>query len=69
MVMISENAKRISDVVYSRRGTISTCNLDDPHFGFRYDKIKVVNNKVAITGPIHPEFEGVPVPLYLPFGF
>ena len=69
MVMISENAKRIGDVVYSRRGTISTCNLDDPHFGFRYDKIKVVNNKVAITGPIHPEFEGVPVPLYLPFGF
>ncbi|HEY5773829.1 MAG TPA: putative LPS assembly protein LptD, partial [Chitinophagaceae bacterium] len=36
---------------------------------FRYDKIKVVNNKVAITGPIHPEFEGVPIPIYLPFGF
>jgi len=69
MVMISEYAKRIGDVVYSRRGTISTCNLDDPHFGFRYDKIKIVNNKVAITGPVHPEFEGVPVPLYLPFGF
>jgi lipopolysaccharide assembly outer membrane protein LptD (OstA) len=69
MVMISQDAKRIGDVLYSRKGTISTCNLDDPHFGFRYDKIKVVNNKVAITGPIHPEFEGVPVPIYLPFGF
>src|SRR6188508_1981526 len=69
MVMIAQDAKRIGDVVYSRKGTISTCNLDDPHFGFRYDKIKVVNNKVAITGPIHPEFEGVPIPLYLPFGF
>jgi len=69
MVMISEYAKRIGDVVYSRRGTISTCNLDDPHFGFRYDKIKIVNNKVAITGPVHPEFEGVPIPIYLPFGF
>ena len=69
MVMISQDAKRIGDVVYSRKGTISTCNLDDPHFGFRYDKIKVVNNKVAITGPIHPEFEGVPIPIYLPFGF
>ncbi len=69
MVMISQYAKRIGDVVYSRRGTISTCNLDDPHFGFRYDKIKIVNNKVAITGPVHPEFEGVPIPIYLPFGF
>jgi lipopolysaccharide assembly outer membrane protein LptD (OstA) len=69
MVMIAQDTKRIGDVVYSRKGTISTCNLDDPHFGFRYDKIKVVNNKVAITGPIHPEFEGVPIPIYLPFGF
>ncbi len=69
MVMISEDAKRVGNVVYSRKGTISTCSLDDPHFGFRYDKIKVVNNKVAITGPIHPEFEGVPIPIYLPFGF
>jgi lipopolysaccharide assembly outer membrane protein LptD (OstA) len=61
MVMISQDTKRIGDVIYSRKGTISTCNLDDPHFGFRYDKIKIVNNKVAITGPIHPEFEGVPI--------
>ena len=32
-------------------------------------RIKMVNNKVAVTGPIHPEFEGVPIPIYLPFGF
>ncbi|HEU5164489.1 MAG TPA: putative LPS assembly protein LptD [Chitinophagaceae bacterium] len=69
IVMSAEKSKRIGNVLYARRGVLSTCNLDDPHFGFRYDKIKVVNNKVAITGPIHPEFEGVPIPLYLPFGF
>ena len=69
MVMSAEKSKRVGNVLYARRGVLSTCNLDDPHFGFRYDKIKVVNNKVAITGPVHPEFEGVPVPLYLPFGF
>jgi len=67
--MIGTDVKRIGDVIYSRKGVITTCMLDDPHFGFRYDKIKVVNNKVAITGPIHPEFEGVPIPIYLPFGF
>jgi len=69
ILVIAEKSKRIGNVVYARRGVLTTCNLDDPHFGFRYDKIKVINNKVAITGPIHPEFEGVPIPLYLPFGF
>ncbi|HKC37683.1 MAG TPA: putative LPS assembly protein LptD, partial [Chitinophagaceae bacterium] len=69
VLIIAENSKRIGNVVYARKGVLTTCNLDDPHFGFRYDKIKVVNNKVAITGPIHPEFEGVPIPIYIPFGF
>jgi LPS-assembly protein len=64
-----DNVKRIGNIIYSRKGVLSTCMYDDPHFGFRYDKIKMVTNKVAITGPIHPEFEGVPIPIYLPFGF
>ena len=69
VLFIAEKSKRIGDVIYARRGVLTTCHLDDPHFGFRYDKIKIVNNKVAVTGPVHPEFEGVPVPIYLPFGF
>ena len=67
--LVGEDVKRIGNVIYSRKGVITTCTLDDPHFGFRYEKIKLVNNKVAITGPIHPEFESVPIPIYLPFGF
>ncbi|MBK8952974.1 MAG: LPS-assembly protein LptD [Chitinophagaceae bacterium] len=31
--------------------------------------MKVINQKLAVSGPAHPEFEGVPVPLWLPFGF
>jgi lipopolysaccharide assembly outer membrane protein LptD (OstA) len=31
--------------------------------------MKLVNKKLAVSGPVHPEFEGVPVPIYLPFGF
>jgi hypothetical protein len=27
-----------------------------------------MNKKLVVTGPVHPEFEDVPVPLYLPFG-
>jgi LPS-assembly protein len=69
MHLMGDDVKRIGDVIYSRKGVITTCNLDDPHFGFRYEKIKMVNNKVAVTGPIHPEFESVSIPIYLPFGF
>ena len=31
--------------------------------------MKLVNQKLAISGPIHPEFEGRAVPIYLPFGY
>ncbi len=54
---------------FAYKGRITTCDLDPPHFAFVADKMKLVNQKLAITGPIHPEFEGVPIPIYLPFGF
>ena len=65
----SSDSKKIGDTVYAGHGVLTTCNYDDPHFGFRYNRIKIVANKVAITGAIHPEFEKVPIPIYLPFGF
>lgn len=63
------NSKKIGDTIYASNGVLSTCNYDEPHFGFRYSRIKLVTSKVAISGPIHPEFERVPIPIYLPFGF
>lgn len=56
------------DVVYAYRTQFTTCNLDTPHFAFRTKKMKMVSNKLAVSGPAHPEFEGVPIPVYLPFG-
>ena len=62
-------AKKVSpNTMYAKNGVMTTCDYDEPHFGFHYDKIKIINNKLAISGPIHPEFEGVPIPIYLPFG-
>ena len=55
------------ETFYASRGRFTTCNLDTPHFAFRFNKAKFVNKKVAVTGPIHPEFEDVPVPIYFPF--
>lgn len=67
--MQGRDVKKVSaDVTFVNRGLFSTCNLDEPHFGFRTNKMKVVTGKLAVSGPAHPEFEGVPVPLYVPFG-
>lgn len=54
--------------VFIREGYFTTCNLDEPHFAFKTNKMKVISNNIAVSGPTHPEFEGVPIPLYLPFG-
>src|SRR5688572_26240690 len=69
MFVHGEAVKKVGEVTWVQRGMFTTCNLDDPHFAFKANKIKVVNQKVAVSGPTHPEFEGVPVPVYLPFGF
>jgi LPS-assembly protein len=64
-----ERIKKVNESdFFALRGQFTTCNLDTPHFAFRTKKMKLVNQKLAVSGPIHPEFEGVPVPIYLPFG-
>jgi lipopolysaccharide assembly outer membrane protein LptD (OstA) len=69
MYVYGEVIKKVSpDVFYALRGRFTTCNLDTPHFAFISNKIKFITNKVAISGPVHPEFEGVPIPIYFPFG-
>ena len=70
MFVKGEDIKKIdANTFYVRHGRFTTCNLDDPHFAFQANKLKVINNKLAVSGPARPEFEGVPVPIYLPFGF
>jgi LPS-assembly protein len=70
MFVHADHAKKIGEnVMFIQGGQFTTCNLDVPHYAFRTNKMKVINQKLAITGPTHPEFEGVPVPIYLPFGF
>jgi lipopolysaccharide assembly outer membrane protein LptD (OstA) len=69
MYVYGETIKKIdNNVFFAKRGRFTTCNLDTPHFAFVSNRIKFINKKLAITGPVHPEFEGVPIPLYLPFG-
>lgn len=69
MFIHAERFKKIDkDVGFGYRTTFTTCNLDTPHFDFRAKKIKIINNKIAVSGPAFPEFEGVPMPIAIPFG-
>lgn len=70
MFVHADVMKKISQNEYfAYRSTFTTCDLDTPHFAFRAKKMKLINQKLAVSGPIHPEFEGVPIPIYIPFGF
>jgi lipopolysaccharide assembly outer membrane protein LptD (OstA) len=70
MFVHGEVVKKVDEnITFVKRGVFTTCNLDEPHFAFKANKLKVVNKKVAVSGPAHPEFEGVPIPIYVPFGF
>ncbi|MCX6205443.1 MAG: putative LPS assembly protein LptD [Bacteroidetes bacterium] len=65
----AEKLKKISaDEAFARRARFTTCNLDTPHFAFRTAKMKIINNKIGVSGPAFPEFEGVPMPVGIPFG-
>lgn len=67
------NAKVIKnltrDVAFAQDARFTTCNLDTPHFAFRTHRMKIVNNKLGVTGRVYPEIESVPIPMvFLPFG-
>ncbi|MCH5597684.1 hypothetical protein MKP09_07070 [Niabella ginsengisoli] len=70
MFVHSQLSKKVNEnTVYASGNFFTTCNLDHPHFGFRANRAKIVNKKLAVTGAVRPEFDSVPVPIYLPFGF
>jgi LPS-assembly protein len=70
ILVIGGVAKKVNATTTFVKGArFTTCLLDEPHFGFVTPRMKVVNKKLAVSGPAHPEFEGVPVPIYIPFGF
>lgn len=70
ILIIGNTIKKVNqNTSFIQGARFTTCMLDEPHFAFTTPKMKVINQKLAISGPAHPEFEGVPVPVYLPFGF
>lgn len=58
-----------NDLVYSYNAIFTTCDHEEPHFGIRSRRQKVIPNKLVVVGPSNLEVMGVPTPLWLPFGF
>ncbi len=66
--MHSEQIKRNPDqVIYGSHSVYTTCALDTPHFGIVATRIKVVPNKLIVSGPANINIMGVPTPLFIPF--
>jgi hypothetical protein len=56
-------------VIFNQNAIITTCNAPHPHFGIRTQKLKVIPDKVVVTGISNLELAGIPTPFVLPFGF
>jgi hypothetical protein len=51
------------------RSSYSTCDADTPHFYINLPKAKVYPGKKIISGPGNLVLEGIPLPLFIPFGY
>ena len=55
---------------YIADGVYTTCDQhDDPHFNIRITRAKVRPGRDVVFGPAYLEVMGVPLPLFVPFGF
>lgn len=64
-----EKIKKMADnTAYIEGGRFTTCELDHPHYAFRFRKSKVIPGDKIITGPAYFEIGNVPTPLMVPFG-
>ena len=66
-----KKVKKLEDnTVNILHGTYTTCNLEEnPHFGFKFKKSRVIPDSKIVTGPAYMEIEQMPTPIGLPFGF
>lgn len=63
--------KRMSESVFCvKDGWYTTCDQHDhPHFYVRMSKAKMIKDKKVVSGFANLVLEGVPLPLFIPFGF
>ncbi len=64
-----DTSKTARNTIYNQNAILTTCDDPHPHFGIRTKKLKVIPDKLVVTGFSNLEIGGVPTPLVLPFGF
>lgn len=64
-----DSTQRSRNTIYNKDAIITSCDHPEPHFGVRTKKLKVIPDKLVVTGLSVVEIGGIPTPLVLPFGF
>ncbi len=66
--LYSDEVRKLPDnSINSHSAFFTTCDVDPPHFGFQAKRVKIIPNKVLISGPANLVVEDVPTPLFIPF--
>lgn len=66
---ITDSTQAAKNTIYNQDAIITTCDAEHPHFGIRTKKLKVIPNKLVVTGFSNLELGGVPTPFVIPFAF
>ena len=56
-------------VVFAQDVAYTTCSLDHPHYAVEAGRMKVIDGERIYTGPIRLKLLGIPMPVFLPFGY
>ncbi|MFN0212906.1 MAG: putative LPS assembly protein LptD [Saprospiraceae bacterium] len=65
----ADTTKKARNTIYNKDALLTTCDDPHPHFGIRTKKLKVIQDKMVVTGLSNLEIGGIPTPLVIPFGF
>ncbi len=69
MYLLSEKGKKMpNNEIFLKRGKITTCDAEHPHFYFEATKLKVIPGKKIIVGPTNLIIRELRTPLIIPFG-
>ena len=60
---MGEAKKYPNDEIHLKKGRLTTCDLEDPHYHFLLSKAVMVPDKRIVTGPINLWVKGIPTPL------
>ncbi|TNE55524.1 MAG: LPS-assembly protein LptD, partial [Bacteroidetes bacterium] len=66
---VPDTTIKTQNTVYNQNALLTTCDHPEPHYGIRTKKLKVIPDKLVVTGFSNVEIGGIPTPLVLPFGF